>query len=55
MRYQFIQNHQEEFNLALMFRMLEVSSSGFYDWQGRPKSPRNDADQELLKAIKEIQ
>jgi hypothetical protein len=32
MRYQFIQDHQAEFNLALMLRMLEVSSSGFYDW-----------------------
>ena len=32
MRYQFIQNHQAEFKLALMLRMLEVSSSGFYDW-----------------------
>ena len=54
MRYQFIQNHQAEFNFALMLRMLEVSRSGFYDWQGRPKSLRDDADQELLKAIKEI-
>ena len=54
MRYQFIQNHQAEFNLALMLRMLEVSRSGFYDWQGRPQSPRDNADQELLKTIKEI-
>jgi putative transposase len=54
MRYQFIYDHRLEFDLEVMVRMLEVSRSGFYDWQGRPQSPRDTADQELLKTIEEI-
>jgi putative transposase len=54
MRYQFIQNHRTEFDLEVMVRMLEVSRSGFYDWQGRPTSTRVKANQELVKVIEEI-
>ena len=34
--------------------MLEVSKSGFHDWQGRPPSPQEITDQELTKTIEEI-
>lgn len=54
MSYQFIHDHRTEFNLDVMLRMLEVSKSGFYDWQGRPQSTRDKADQELVKTIEEI-
>ncbi len=54
MRYQFIQNHRTEFDLEVMVRMLEVSRSGFYNWQGRPISRRVKADQKLVKTIEEI-
>ena len=54
MRYQFIQNHSNEFDLETMCRMLEVSKSGFYDWRGRPSSTRETSDQTLVKDIAEI-
>ena len=54
MRYQFIDDQRLEFDLEVMVRMLEVSKSGFYDWQGRPQSHRDEADNELLKTIEEI-
>ena len=31
----FIQNHRDEFHLNVMCEVLEVSRSGFYDWQKR--------------------
>ncbi len=54
MTYQFIHDHRNEFNLEVMFRMLEVSKSGFYDWRERPISTRDQANQELVKTIEEI-
>lgn len=35
-------------------RVLEVSPSGFYEWRNRPPSPRQVADEELLKTIRQI-
>jgi putative transposase len=35
-------------------RVLGVSSSGYYDWLGRPESPRELRDKELTKLIREI-
>lgn len=35
-------------------RVLGVSSSGYYDWLGRPESPRELRDRELTKLIREI-
>lgn len=52
MRYQFIKEHREEFMVTLMCRVLAVSPSGYYAWQGRPCSQREMANQELLKEIK---
>ena len=54
MKYQFIQNHRNDFSLEIMVRMLEVSKSGFHDWQGRPPSEQEISDQELTKIIEEI-
>lgn len=34
--------------------MLNVSKSGYYDWLGRPASPRELANTELTKMIREI-
>jgi putative transposase len=38
MRYQFIQQHQGQFRLTILLRILEVSASAFYQWQKRPES-----------------
>ncbi len=35
-------------------RVLKVSRSGYYDWLGRPASPRTQEDQYLLKLIEQI-
>jgi putative transposase len=32
-------------------RLLGVSRSGYYEWKGRPESPRESRDKELLKLI----
>jgi hypothetical protein len=35
-----------------MCEVLEVSRSGYYAWQGRPASARDQEDDELVVAIK---
>jgi len=35
-------------------RVLNVSKSGYYDWLGRPESPRQLRNKELTKMIREI-
>jgi putative transposase len=35
-------------------RVLKVSKSGYYDWLGRPESPRELRNKELTKMIREI-
>lgn len=54
MRYQFIQDHQNEFPVRRMCSVLGVSSSGYYAWQTRPVSPRVQANQKLLPEIRAI-
>lgn len=36
MRYHWIDRHQDQFPVRIMCRVLEVSSSGFYDWVQQP-------------------
>ena len=54
MRYQFIQDHQDEFPVQRMCRVLGVSVSGYYAWRTRPVSPRVQANQKLLAEIRVI-
>jgi putative transposase len=54
MRYQLIEAHRTDFMVTLMCRVLDVSPSGYYAWHKRPFSQREMANQELLKAIKEV-
>jgi putative transposase len=53
MRYRFIQAHQDEFDVKAMCRALEVSRSGYYAWRSRRPSRRAQANEELLKHIKQ--
>jgi transposase InsO family protein len=53
-KYQFIADHREEFEITVMCRVLAVSRSGYYAWCKRPTSARKMADQALSQQIKEI-
>jgi putative transposase len=54
MRFQFIADHCEQFEVTVMCRVLEVSRSGYYAWRKRPTSEREMADQALTEQIKVI-
>ena len=54
MRYQFIQDHQDEFPVQRMCTVLGVSASGYYAWQTRPVSQRVQANEKLLVQIRAI-
>lgn len=46
--------HQHEFSVSTMCRLLRVSRSGFYAWQCRPESRRAREDRSLLARIEAI-
>jgi len=52
MKFQFIDQHQTEFSITVMCRVLGVSRSGYYAWRNRPVSPRKMANDILLEQIK---
>jgi putative transposase len=54
MKYRFIEAHRDEFEVKTMCRALEVSRSGYYAWRSRPPSQRTQANQELVKHIKQV-
>jgi transposase InsO family protein len=49
-----IQQHREEFELAVMCDTLDVSRSGYYAWLKRPVSPRQKRRQELTEQIRRV-
>ena len=53
MIYAFIGEHRGEFPVTRMCQVLGVSSSGYYDWRGRPASERQRANEKLLVAIRQ--
>ena len=54
MRYQFIEDHQDEFPVQRLCKVLGVSPSGYYAWQTRPVSLRAQANEKLLPEIRAI-
>lgn len=54
MKYAFMREHREEFELMSMCRVLQVSRSGYYDWARRKQSQRSKQDHVLLKEIRRI-
>jgi putative transposase len=52
MRFQFIEDHRDEFPVVRMCGVLAVSPSGYYAWRGRPPSKREMANKELMAEIK---
>ncbi|GHO97565.1 transposase [Reticulibacter mediterranei] len=53
MKYQFIDQHKQEFPIVIMCRVLEVSESGFYAWRKRPASPRQREDAQLTEELRQ--
>ena len=54
MRYRFINEHRTLWPIGVQCRVLEVSRSGFYAWQARPKSSNALRRIELTDRIREI-
>jgi len=52
-RYRFIQEHQKQFRVSTLCRVLQVTTAGFYAWRSRPLSARRQQDQRLLQQIKD--
>ena len=54
MKYAFMQEQREEFELKRMCQVLQVSRSGYYDWAKRQESNRSQRDRTLLKEIRKV-
>lgn len=53
MRYRFIEEQKATHAVGRLCRVLEVSRSGYYDWQGRLPSQRSQTNAKLLSRIRE--
>jgi len=53
-KYAFMQEQREEFELKRMCQVLQVSRSGYYDWAKRKESDRSQRDRTLLKEIRKV-
>ncbi|WP_404397703.1 IS3 family transposase [Idiomarina loihiensis] len=51
-KYAFIRDHQNQFSVSAMCRVLKLNRSGFYAWLKKPLSNRAIEDARLLKRIK---
>lgn len=54
MRYRFVRDHRDQFQVRMMCRVLEVSHSGYYAWRSRPQSTRESENKVLTEEIKSI-
>ncbi len=52
MKYAFIRAQQDQYKVQRMCEVLEVSSSGYYDWVDRPESQRAKENRRLLTRIR---
>ena len=51
MKYAFVKTHRKEHTIYRLCEVLEVSSSGYYDWLERPESNRSRENQRLKGKI----
>ena len=49
-----IHEHRQEFEIAVMCRMLDVSRQGYYDWVDRPSSTRQRRREVLTDRIRQV-
>ena len=54
MRFRFIEGHRKVFLVRVMCSVLQVSTSGYYAWRGRPESARALADKALVEDIRRV-
>ena len=52
MRYEFIREHQHEFSVQRMCRVLDVARSGYYAWKPEKTGPRAQENQALVERIR---
>lgn len=52
MKYDFIRRKRKEYKVIRLCEVLDVSSSGFYDWLDRPESQRARENRELTAKIR---
>jgi len=50
-KYAFIRAHSSEYSVSRLCQVLEVSTSGYYDWRDRPESNRTKENRRLLTKI----
>ena len=53
MRYGFIAKHRAQWPIRVMCRVLQVSASGFYEWDGRSPSQRSVDNEKLTGLIRQ--
>jgi putative transposase len=53
-RYQFVKQYQGQFSLSTLWRVMEVSRSGFYAFCKRPQSATEQANQVLVCQIQKV-
>lgn len=51
MKYAFIKAHSSEYGVSRLCEVLDVSTSGYYDWRDRPESNRSKENRSLLTKI----
>ncbi len=49
-----MKEHCDEFSIALLCQVMEVSVSSYYAWRKRPESERKEENQQILEKIKDI-
>lgn len=54
LRYEFIKAERSQYSLSTLCRVLEVSESGYYAWQGRQQSNRAKEDAVLIEEIEQV-
>ncbi|MCX5689339.1 MAG: IS3 family transposase, partial [Planctomycetota bacterium] len=54
MKFAFIEENRNSFDICVMCRVLEVTKSGFYAWRKRPASKREVRSGELGEQIRII-
>lgn len=54
MRFAWIERYQDQWPVAVLCEVLDVSRSGYYAWRDRPESERSKRRRELVKEMESI-